>query len=319
MVMTESTFEIETFGIRQASVLSGVPSETIRIWERRYALLNPSRTAGGHRQYNRDEVKLLRALRVLTERGHRIGLLANSDAADLMQQAEEFMGDDVAVDAPDQAPPCEQVPPDPRSEFIDAVIRAGHAFDFGTIERLFDQALDENEPLVVARERFLPLLSEAGRRWLNQTLPVEVEHLIGHLVFERLHAIRAARPAPKDAPKAVCACLPGDLHEFGLLTATLTLDEIGTQVSYLGSNVPLHVVARVLEDEAPKLTVLSATLVPSARVLEQLQEASEQGAFDGTTVVCGGAGASSVAVALGESVQLAKADEFEALAKSILF
>lgn len=312
--MTDAV-DFETYNISRASTLSGVPTETIRIWERRYQLLNPSRSAGGHRQYNLQEVELLRALRVLVARGERIGALAKRPPSELLAEAEELLAHAAPADAsaederePETAPSAA----DPNTAWIQAVVNAGKAFDFPTIETLFDQALDDKDAQKVVQELFVPLLAEAGRRWLDRTLPVEAEHLLGHLVFERIHAIRNARPAPPpSAPKVVCACVPGDLHELGLLTATLVLDERGTKVTYLGSNLPLHSLAHALEEISPKLLVLSATLPPSQKTLAGLEGAFKNGLFDDIHIVCGGAGASAVSEALGgRPVVVGDAEEF---------
>lgn len=56
--------------------LSGVPVATLRVWERRYGVVDAPKSATGHRLYNSHDVQRLRLLRQLTERGHAIGTLA---------------------------------------------------------------------------------------------------------------------------------------------------------------------------------------------------------------------------------------------------
>ena len=56
--------------------LAGVPVATLRIWERRYAVVDAPKSATGQRLYSGHDVQRLRLLRQLTERGHAIGTLA---------------------------------------------------------------------------------------------------------------------------------------------------------------------------------------------------------------------------------------------------
>lgn len=79
-----------TFPISAVSRLSGVPAETIRIWERRYGFLRPARSEGGHRLYDEDGVRVLRAVRILQEHGSRVGSLKQYNTEQLIELASAF-------------------------------------------------------------------------------------------------------------------------------------------------------------------------------------------------------------------------------------
>ena len=57
--------------------LAGVPVATLRIWERRYGVVDAPKSAAGQRLYSGHDVQRLRLLRQLTERGHAIGTVAS--------------------------------------------------------------------------------------------------------------------------------------------------------------------------------------------------------------------------------------------------
>lgn len=57
------------FPIRVVSRLTGINPVTIRAWERRYRLVRPERTPGGHRLYSRADVETLRAAARLVDQG----------------------------------------------------------------------------------------------------------------------------------------------------------------------------------------------------------------------------------------------------------
>ena len=50
------------FTVSQAEGLTGIPSTTLRAWERRYGVIAPRRTEGGYRLYDAAQIALLREM-----------------------------------------------------------------------------------------------------------------------------------------------------------------------------------------------------------------------------------------------------------------
>ncbi|MBV0882019.1 MerR family transcriptional regulator [Noviherbaspirillum sp. L7-7A] len=69
-----------------AARLAGLPVETLRVWERRYALSETERSAHGQRLYSAEQVRRLGLLKQLVDQGHPIGVLAGLP----MRQLEEM-------------------------------------------------------------------------------------------------------------------------------------------------------------------------------------------------------------------------------------
>ncbi|HEX8884207.1 MAG TPA: MerR family transcriptional regulator, partial [Noviherbaspirillum sp.] len=69
-----------------AARLAGLPVETLRVWERRYALSDTDRSAHGQRLYSAEQVRRLGLLKQLVDQGHPIGVLAGLP----MRQLEEM-------------------------------------------------------------------------------------------------------------------------------------------------------------------------------------------------------------------------------------
>ncbi len=65
----------------------GMPVATLRVWERRYGLVQPELSPGGQRLYCADDVRRLALLKQLTDLGHAIGSLAPLDMAQLKRVA----------------------------------------------------------------------------------------------------------------------------------------------------------------------------------------------------------------------------------------
>lgn len=75
-----------------AARLAGLPVETLRVWERRYALSDTSRSVHGQRLYSAVQVRRLGLLKQLVDQGHPIGVLA----ALPVEQLEQLTGAGVA-------------------------------------------------------------------------------------------------------------------------------------------------------------------------------------------------------------------------------
>lgn len=67
-----------------AARLSGVPVETLRVWERRYGVTDPNRSARGQRQYSFEDVRRLGLIKQLVDAGNSIGAVAHLDLQQLL-------------------------------------------------------------------------------------------------------------------------------------------------------------------------------------------------------------------------------------------
>nr|WP_315468416.1 MerR family transcriptional regulator [uncultured Undibacterium sp.] len=67
-----------------AARLSGVPVETLRVWERRYGVTDPSRSERGQRQYSFEDVRRLGLIKQLVDAGNSIGAVAHLDLQQLL-------------------------------------------------------------------------------------------------------------------------------------------------------------------------------------------------------------------------------------------
>lgn len=76
MTTTQDSYSTVGYPIGVVSRLTGIRPTTLRIWERRYALVRPSRTEGKIRLYNEDDVRRLTLIKTLVDAGHQVSLLA---------------------------------------------------------------------------------------------------------------------------------------------------------------------------------------------------------------------------------------------------
>jgi DNA-binding transcriptional MerR regulator len=77
----------------EAARLAKMPVTTLRIWERRYGVVGPAKTASGQRLYSEDDVRRLTLIKLLVNRGHAIGAIARLDREQLQMLASRNPGD----------------------------------------------------------------------------------------------------------------------------------------------------------------------------------------------------------------------------------
>ncbi|MCB1785537.1 MAG: MerR family transcriptional regulator [Gammaproteobacteria bacterium] len=63
--------------------LTGISPDTLRIWERRYDIVQPERTPKGGRLYSQTDVTRLTMIKTLVDQGHAISTVANLSVDDL--------------------------------------------------------------------------------------------------------------------------------------------------------------------------------------------------------------------------------------------
>lgn len=81
--------EAPTYRIGAVSRLTQIPAETLRVWERRYDVVEPRRVGGQTRLYTRDDVERLTLIKQLVDRGHAISTVAHLSLLDLKARIDE--------------------------------------------------------------------------------------------------------------------------------------------------------------------------------------------------------------------------------------
>jgi len=220
--------------IGELSRRTGVSPELLRAWERRYGLLQPTRSAGGLRLYSPNDL-----VRVHAMQQHLADGFAAAEAATLAARA-------TARD--------EQVaPPDARAGLAVALAR----FDDGEAHAAFDALLARLSIDTLLRDVVVPYLHELGERWERGEATIAQEHFATTLLRGRLLGL--ARGWGRGiGPVAVLACAPGEQHDLGLLAFGLALRARGWRIVYLGADTPIGSVADAVRSCGPAVAVVSA-------------------------------------------------------------
>jgi DNA-binding transcriptional MerR regulator len=242
---------------------TGVAPDTLRKWEQRYQILQPTRTAGGQRRYSERDVARVEWLRERLQEGYRIGeaatLLGTADVEPARSPAGHLRAILQALDNGD----ADQLG-----------IRLDQAFALLSIDEMLSAVLR-------------PLLERVGERWQEGGMTVAEEHLVSEAVRSRLgHLLADAGGGVLGV--AVLACAPGEHHELGLMMAAVALRRDGWKIVYLGADAPIRDVFGLAERLGARVVGISvstgARIAPLERELQRTRPPAD------VTLVLGGAG-----------------------------
>ncbi|MBV9336369.1 MAG: cobalamin B12-binding domain-containing protein [Solirubrobacterales bacterium] len=236
-------------------------SDTLRVWERRYRLLNPRRTTGNIRLYSAvDEARVRLMTRSLGE-----GVPA-AQAAELARAARLTLrpGTTGQVLEHDGAAAARRM-----SAALDA-------FDESGAEQALQQLLSEYAPLAVIRDVVVPYLHEVGERWAAAHMTVAQEHFASNFLHSRLLALARGWDCGL-GPHALLACSPDELHTLGLICFGVALHSHGWKITYLGAATPVEMVSDVASRLRPDLITVSVSVTGRLEpVLAQLADLAAQ-------------------------------------------
>lgn len=293
-----------TYRIHIASEMSGVSEALIRAWERRYGVLNPRRTASGYRAYTQADIEVLKRLKRLTEEG-----VAIAEAVRLLPRIKKEAKDHlVAMASPRKAPRAAQF-----AQWRNEVLLAAQRIDQQAVELVLDDAMASLPPVAYFEEFLMPLQREMGDRWHAGAVTVAEEHLVTQAVRQRGFAL--LHQAPKRARHhVVCACLPEEDHELGLLGVALKFRHAGWRVTFLGARTPTEHLVRVVRTVGPELVALSS-IKDGAEGLRAMIKEVKAALPEGGRLLVGGAGAERIRATLKSlgAVMVETADDWAAL------
>ncbi|MGZ4838313.1 MAG: MerR family transcriptional regulator [Terriglobales bacterium] len=260
------------YTIKQAAARTGLSVPTIRAWERRYAVVSPSRTAAGYRLYDDDAIARLNAMRSLVEiEGWRPSQAAEHvgtpglDLASLATQASATQravergtrGDDRVTDG----------------EAARAFVGAAGRLDIDGMERVLDEAFASQRFELAMDAVVFPALRAVGRAWADGDLDVAAEHAASETVRRRLSLFFDAARGPMDQASLLVGMPPAGHHELGAFAFAIACRRAGHGVAYLGADVPLVSWLRLARETAVPAIVLGAVTREDATAVDLVVDA----------------------------------------------
>lgn len=270
--------QMNTHRIHRVAKLTGLSRDVIRVWERRFDLLKPTRGANRYRNYSDEDVALLRYLKQQLDAGESIGDLARVGREELINRLRAAA---------------------PRTTVVD-----------NTFDRLLRELLSALEPLdrVMFEKRLngavavvpfeealhgilLPLQERVGHLWHSGRIDIAVEHYVTGQIKQKLYAAMNQLPVAEFGATVVVACPPSEEHDLAALAVAYRCRVRGCRVYYLGANVPVLSLSKLCREVAPDLTILSITIALPNPLATDLIQALIRDVAPVSKVLAGGRGA----------------------------
>lgn len=206
--------------------LSGIKAHTIRIWEKRYNLFSPERTATNIRTYSLKSLQKLLNIVLLYHNGYKISKIAKIPESEIPVLVRGIVAKNSE-----------------KSHAINAFKLSMINFDQALFFNTYNSLLAERSFREIFIEVFIPLLNELGLLWQTDTISPSHEHFITNLIKQKIYIntekLQIIEPTRKE--KVFVLFLPeNEIHELGLLFLNYEINLKGYKSIYLGQTMPIE-------------------------------------------------------------------------------
>jgi DNA-binding transcriptional MerR regulator len=229
------------YSISDLEQLSGISVHNIRIWERRYNALQPSRTTGNTRYYDDDQLKRLLNIASLYYSGYKISKACAMSKEETQTFLQQEIDKSVNAD-------------NPYEYYIAQIIANGMEYKETEVSQLISQSIQQYGVLDTYKSVLYPLLVRLGLIWQRESLCPSQEHFLSSIFRQKLFAaIDGGRQSAEMNADSWLLFLPEDEdHDLGLLLANYLLKSAGKKVIYLGPKVPLVAISNAASATQPE-------------------------------------------------------------------
>lgn len=223
----------QNFSIKDLEQLTGVKAHTIRIWEKRYKILQPQRTDTNIRSYDIKDLQKILNVTFLNSHGYkisRISRLAGDEVTSLVKE--------VAASTSEQ------------NRALNSFKIAMLNFDRMLFEKTYRDLNADRDFRAIFHQIFLPLLDEIGILWQTSSINPVHEHFLAGLIKQKLYENIALLENEKDQmeDELFVLFLPeNEIHDLGLLFLNYELNFHRRKTIFLGPSLPLNNMKYILE------------------------------------------------------------------------
>ena len=223
--------------IRVVANRTGIPADTLRVWERRYGFPKPERRPGGSRVYSEEDVARLHLLARALEAGFRPSEVVPLSFDDVTKLVDAAVADAPvlgSVGARARATVATYGAGSP----IAAALAALRADDLVGLRGVLRAAAIALGPRGFVTDVANPLAVRVGDLWAEGLLEVRHEHFMSACLTSQLHLMLGAHDDGERAPSVLLSPLPGEPHLLGLDMVAVYLAARLAAPHILGADTP---------------------------------------------------------------------------------
>ena len=213
----------DTFTIQDFEILTGIKAHTIRIWEKRYNILTPSRINRNVRVYSLSELQKILNISLLYKNNYKISKIAKLSDDLLSEEAKTVALSDFY-----------------NNYEINSLLLCMYSFDENLFQNTYLKLSKKDSFIEIFSNTYIPLLNHLGLLWQTNSIKPAHEHFISNLIYQKIALNTAALPNIETTKEPVNVLfLPfGEIHDLGLFFLNYYLKLKGERTVYLGKSIP---------------------------------------------------------------------------------
>ncbi len=279
----------EGLAIGKLSLLTGISTHTLRVWERRYGSPGSIRLPSGHRRYPREEVPRLRAVARALKAGLRPKRVVPASLEDLekLLQVAPLLSQGNKGDA-GQDQTAEEMA---RSEIIERWIGGVHRYCNETLDQGFHEEWAKRGPMNFVCDYATAFLHRVGAGWESGELSVSQEHFASARLGDFLGSMWRRLSERNEGEVCIHAGLPGEPHGMGLAMAAVITAVTGRRIIFLGVDTPTDDIIASTKACGGRMLCVSVSETYDQKTARQLLQKIRKALAPSIRMVVGGKGA----------------------------
>ncbi|MEX2380646.1 MAG: MerR family transcriptional regulator [Vicingaceae bacterium] len=218
------------YSIKELERISGIKAHTLRIWEKRFDLLNPERTDTNIRYYSDEDLKKLLNVSLLCNSGEKISRVASLSDKEMAEAVQSLDSNGLM-----------------KEKRVDDFVKAMLDIDECAFIKTFDQCVEDMGYHDTIIKVIFPFLNKVGILWLSDEIQPIHEHFTTNLIRNKMIASIDALPTVENGKKGVLFLPDNEYHELGLIFFNFLLKQKGIKTYYLGQATPIAEVKALVE------------------------------------------------------------------------
>jgi DNA-binding transcriptional MerR regulator/methylmalonyl-CoA mutase cobalamin-binding subunit len=269
---------------------TGLSQDVLRVWERRYGAVEPTRSAGGQRLYSDEDVERLRLLDAAVAAGRRVGHIARLPTGELARLVAEDRAAARRSAARAATAPAPATEPAPDDAVVERAIARARALDARGLDELLRRSAAVLGAPAFLERVVAPTLRRIGEEWHAGRLTIAAEHLASAVVDGIVMDALRELVADEDAPTVLVATPQGSRHVIAAALAAAAAAGEGWRVVFLGGELPAAEIAAAAVASGARAVAVSVLYADDAsRLRAELRALRERLPAELPLVAGGGA------------------------------
>lgn len=216
-----------SFSIKDLESFGGIKAHTIRMWERRYNLLEPDRTKTNIRTYTLGDLQKLLNVTFLLDHKYKISKIAKHSGKEIATLVSDIVEqDDLGTN----------------HHAINSLKIAMMNFDLQLFGKTYTTLLQSLSFREIFFTVFIPLLENIGLLWQSGVINPAHEHFISNLIKQKIliNTEGLENTQPNNDKLFVLFLPENEIHDLGLMYLNYEIVSHGFKCVYLGQNIQIE-------------------------------------------------------------------------------